>query len=286
VPDPANSIWLVYGAGDRGIAETHGLHMLPDSAEGVLAPVERGGQTVGQSTQPGRGLGYYYMLAAPWNDFRVWQGDSDLLLTLRYWDGSPGGLAVRYDSSDPRVRLDPNSPGTWKAPPDYPEGLRLAGTKTFQTVSMRLPLATFTKRCNGGDFRLDPWPGVTDFALAGVAITRVPHQAEAMQVTQNLRVEKTTGFESFGTGARFAGTFAQKADEPIVMEGELATTLALRDGHTPGADPQASGGGYIHYVASASWRLDVKTPGKYVAWERASFPWAGGWSHTENMDGK
>ena len=282
VADAGNSKWIVYG-GEKGVAEENGLYAMP-GGEGAPVGAERGGVACAQSLRPDGKPGYFYIKADAWNDFRVWQGDHDLLLTLRYWDGAPGQFLISYDSSDPRVRLDPNPPGAWRRPEAYPESVKLAGTKTWKTLTVRLELAMFDKGDNGGDMRLDPL--CADFALAGAAVTRVPRQAEPVVVTQNLRVEKTTGFESFGPGARFAGTFAQQADEPIVMEAELATSLALRDGHTPGADPQASGGGYIHYVASGAWKFTVKTPGKYNAWERASFPWAGGWNHTETMDGK
>jgi hypothetical protein len=129
------------------------------------------------------------------------------------------------------------------------------------------------------------FPGLVALVVLGLVPLAVGAAAPVV-ITQNLRVEKTTGLESFGSGARFAGTFAQRTEEPVVMEAELATSLALRDGHTPVADAQASGGGYIDYVASGTWELAVKTPGQYQAWERASFPWAGGWNHSENMDGK
>lgn len=282
VADPANSKWIVFG-GEQGIAEESGLHVRPGEAEGNLARAERGGLPCAQSLTPEGKPGFFYLLADPWEQFRVWQGDSDLQLTVRYWDGAPGQFIVRYDSSDSRVKMDPYPPGVWRYPDSLQDPVILTGTKTWKTLTVRLELAMFTKRVHGADLRIDPL--CADFALAGVAVTRLPRQATQVQVTQNLRVQKATGFESFGSGARFAGTFAQQADEPIVMQGELCTVLGTRDGHTPGADPQASGGAFLHYVASASWKFTVKTPGKYRAWERASFPWAGGWCHTESMDG-
>ena len=62
-----------------------------------------------------------------------------------------------------------------------------------------------------------------DFALAGVAITRMPKgQEPPMLMKQELRVARTVGMESFISGARFTGRFIQKNDVPIVIEAELA----------------------------------------------------------------
>ncbi len=282
VGDPDNSKWIVFG-GEKGVAEEDGLHPHLGGGEGDLVRVERGGVVCAQSVRPNGQPGYFYLKADPWPEFRAWQGDRDLLLTVRYWDGAPGRLGISYDSSDARVKHDPYPAGVWRRPDAYPQGVALEGSQTWKTVSVRLELAMFSKRVHGADFRLDP--ASADFALAGVAVTRVPKEAARVTVTQNLGVEKAVGMESFGSGARFAGTFVQQADEPVVMEAENATSLTLRDGHTPGADPQASGGGYIHYVAAATFRFSLKTPGKYLAWERAYFPWKGGWNHTESMDG-
>ncbi len=282
IADTDNSKWIVFG-GEQGVAEEGGLHSQLGGGEGDPVPAERGGVACAQSVRPNGQPGLFYLKADAWNDFRAWQGDHDLLLTVRYWDGAPGQFALMYDSSDARVKHDPYPAGVWRRPDAYPEAVKLEGTKTWKTLTVRLELAMFSKRVHGADLRLDP--AGADFALAGVAVTRVPKQATQVLVTQNLRVDRATGLESFGSGARCVGAFDQRADEPVVMEAENATTMTLRDGHTPGADAQASAGGYIHYVASATWKFTLKTPGKYVAWERAFFPWAGGWNHTESVDG-
>ncbi len=282
IADPGNSQWIILG-GEAAVAEENGLHPHPGGGEGELVSAERDGVPCAQSVRPNGAPGLFYLKADPWNEFRAWQGDHDLLLTLRYWDGAPGQLIVRYDSSDARVKNDPYPAGVWRYPDALPQGVKLEGSKTWKTLTVRLELAMFTKRVHGADFRLDPTSA--DFALAGAAVTRVPRQAVQVLATQNLRVDRATGFESFGSGARFIGSFVQRADEPVVIEAENAATLALRDGHTPGTDPQASGGGYIHFVASASWKFTLRTAGRYIAWERAFFPWAGGWNHTESMDG-
>ena len=282
LPDPANSQWLVLG-GEKGAAEEHGLSLLPSGGEGDMVRAERGGVACTQSVVASR-PGYFYVKADAWEQFKAWQGGQDLLLTLRYWDGAPGQLAISYDSSDARVKHDPYPAGVWRRPDAYPQTIPLEGSKTWKTLQVRLELAMFTKRVHGADLRLDPIS--PDFALAGVAVTRVPRQAAQVAVTQDLRVDRTAGFTSFGQGGRMVGEFVQQAEEPIALEAELANTLSLREGHTVGLDPQASGGAYLHFVESASYKFTVKTPGKYLAWERGFFPWKGGWNHSEGMDGK
>ncbi len=283
IPDPTNAKWILFG-GEKGIAEENGLYVHPGGAEGEIVGGERGGIPVGLSVRPGGGPGYFYLKADPWPQFRAWQGDRDLLLVVRYWDGASGSLFLQYDSSDPRVKRDPYPAGVWRRPEEWPQGLELKGDKTFKTASVRLPLAMFTKRCHGADFRLDP--NSVDFALVGLALVRVPRQALPVIVTQELAVERATGFTSYGKGARMVGNFVQQADEPVMLEAECAQGLSLRGGHTPGLDAQASGGGYIHYVESSTYRFMLKTPGRYIAWERAFFPWDGYWNHTESMDGR
>lgn len=284
IEDPANSQWILFG-GKAGIAETNGLTVRPAGNEGTLTPAERAGAACAQSVIKGATMGYFYLKAAPWDTFRKWLGeDCDLLLTVRYFDGAKGTMAIAYDSSDPRVKHPPYPAGVWKFPPEYPRGVPLKGTKKWITLRTRLPLAFFTKRLHGGDVRIHG--RAADFALAGVAVTRVPKGVDlSLMVKQGLRVASWKGGQSFGSGIRFAGTFVQRGDEPIVMEAELATKLSMEEGHAPGVDPDASAGAYIHFVDSGAWTFTVNTPGHYVLWERASFPWGGFWNHTENMDG-
>jgi hypothetical protein len=174
IGDRGNSKWIVFG-GEKGDAVEHGLHAQLGGGEGEPVRAERGGVVCARSVRPNGQLGYFYLKADAWTEFRAWQGDRDLLLTVHYWDGAPGQLAVLYDSSDARVRHDPYPAGVWRRPDAYPEAVKLQGSQTWKTLQVRLEFAMFSKRVHGADFRLDP--SSADFALAGVAVTRVPKQA-------------------------------------------------------------------------------------------------------------
>lgn len=280
--DPANSRWLVFGA--AGILESNGVSLRDGTSEGDLTPAVRGGVACGQSVRSNGRPGYFYLISEPWEALSAWLGDSDVLLTARYYDGAAGRMVIKYDSSDPRVKLDPYPAGVWRRPDAYPKGVQLEGSRTWKTLATRLPYAFLTKRVHGADLRIEG--NAADFALAGVALTRVPKGDLAdLLVKQELRVARARGFSAGERIARFVGTFVQQGDAPILLEAELATSLSLQDGNVPRADRGASGGAYIHYVESASWQLTLATPGRYIAWERAYFPWKGGWNHTEGVDG-
>lgn len=282
IDDPANSRWITFGAG--GITDSQGITLRDKTSEGDLTPATYGGVACGRSLRANGAAGYFYLIAEPWDKLATWLGDDGgVLLTLRYFDGAPGFMIISYDSSDPRVKMDPYPAGVWRHPDEYPNMVKLLGDKTWKTLKVRLQLAYFTKRVHGADIRLDPLS--TDFGLAGAAITRVAKGEDpGMIVKQELRVDKATGLTPYGKGARFIGAFTQDGDKPIVMEAEQCTTLSTADNRTPEADPTASGGGYIHYVYNASWKITVKTPGRYTAWERGAFPWAGNWNHEESLE--
>ncbi|MHB9130344.1 MAG: NEW3 domain-containing protein [Armatimonadota bacterium] len=283
VDDPGNSRWIVFG-GETGISDSQGITLRDKTGEGDLTTATYAGVSCGRSLVQNGGAGFFYLIAEPWDKLSAWLGeDHGLLLTIRYYDGAPGTMTINYDSSDPRVKNDPYPAGVWRHPDEYPQGVKLDGSKTWKTLKIRLQLAYFAKRCHAADIRLDPH--IADFGLAGVALTRIERGEDpGMIVKQELRVDKATGITSFGKGARFVGAFMQDGDKPIVLEGEQATTLSLANGHSPGIDAQASGGGYIHFVDNASWKITVKTPGRYIAWERGLFPWAGGWNHEESLE--
>jgi len=157
--DPGNSRWAVCGGEANGVTVDH--------SDGTLKPVPGGLQAIGADGQPSN----FYVLADPWDKFRAWLGDRDVLLTVRYFDGGAGTMGIHYDSSDASVKADPNACGVWRAPEDYPNGVPLTGSKTWKTLSVRLPLAFFTKRANGGDVRIEGQG--KDFSLGGMAFTRV-----------------------------------------------------------------------------------------------------------------
>ncbi len=286
ITDKENSKWIVFG-GKAGVESSSGISIRDGGSEGALKPETKDGLPCAASIRPGNGkTGLFYIVLEPWEDIKKWLGDGvEPVLSIKYFDGAPGRLVINYDSSDERVKHPPYPNGVWRHPDQCSDGIELKGTKTWQTASIRLPLAFFTKRLHGADIRLDPT--TEDFALAELAVSRGTKTAggEPAAVSQDLNVEKAEGMTSFGKGARFAGIFAQDGAEDIVMEAELATSLCLQDGHSAGADAGASGGAYIHFVDSAVFKFTVKTPGKYFMWERSLFPIQGGWNHNETLDG-
>ena len=283
--DPANSLWLIF-SGAGGASETNGLMLLPGGAEGENKPaVIDGVECVRTFRGKTAGGGCFYIKSVePWEKLSAWLGSkNEILLTVRYHDGGKGTMRTPYDSSDSRVKHTHYPDGTWKMPPEWPNGIALVGDHKWKTARIRLPMAWFMNRCNGADLRIDT--GAENFALAGAAITRMPKgEVEALLVKQDLRVARAVGCQPTGGGARFRGTFVQEKDEPLVMEAELATDLSLLGGQSPGSDNTASWGGFIHYVSSASWKFTLRTPGKYTMWERGSYPGPGCWSHGERMD--
>jgi hypothetical protein len=225
IGDRENSKWILFG-GDQGVAEEHGLHAQLGGGEGEPVRAERGGVVCARSVRPNGQLGYFYLKADAWTEFRAWQGDRDLLLTVRYWDGAPGQLAALYDSSDARVRHDPYPAGVWRRPDAYPEAVRLQGSQTWKTLQVRLEFAMFSKRVHGADFRLDP--SSADFALAGVAVTRVPKQAAApaagpntMRYLENARLK--IGIDPYGVQS----IYDKRTRRPIVAAPEMHDALAL-----------------------------------------------------------
>lgn len=291
IPNHGNSKYIVFG-GPTIIEKTNGITLLSLKCdEGDISSAKFSGVSCAQSIRADNGQpGMFYFVTEPWDKVNKWLGrNNEILLTIHYFDRGPGRFYIQYDSSDPRVKYGNEPAGAWRYPDEFPNGVVLKGDKKWKTVSMRLKYAFFTKRCNGGDIRINPQsdiqinnPNANIFALAGVAISRVPAVNTGVPVTQNLRVEKSADMTSFGTGARFTGTFVQRGSEPIVMEAVLASSLDT-GGHEPNMD--ASGNAYIDYVNSALWTFTVTTAGRYVMWERAYFPWKGGWNHTEDVDG-
>ena len=169
--DAANSKWLLFGP--TGVVENRGISPRDKGGgEGDLTPAVRDGVACIRSVRADGTLGCFYLLAEPWNAFAAWLGDNDVLLTMHYFDRAPGTLVIKYDSSDPRVRHDPYPAGVWRTPDACPQGVKLEGSKTWKTLTARLPFAYFTKRVHRADLRLDV--NAADFALAGVAFSRVP----------------------------------------------------------------------------------------------------------------
>ena len=111
ITDPANSRWILFG-GATGVAETNGITFASwETGEGTLSPINVNGVSGAQSLRTDGSPGFYYLVAEPWEKLRTWIGDKDILLTIRYFDGGPGTLFVRYDSSDQRFKFAPLSGG-------------------------------------------------------------------------------------------------------------------------------------------------------------------------------
>ena len=85
---------------------------------------------------------------------------------------------------------------------------------------------------------------------------------------------------------RLRGTQRQDEAEPVCMEAERAAAIRFVKGKGEvGRGAEATGGLYVAHVQHMEFHFELETPGQYTAWYRASFPWAGNWNHTENMDG-
>ncbi|MHB9025595.1 MAG: DUF6259 domain-containing protein [Armatimonadota bacterium] len=80
--------------------------------------------------------------------------------------------------------------------------------------------------------------------------------------------------------------YAQDNPASITMEAERATVIRFTaDKGVMGSDAKASGGHYIAYVDHMEFHFTAKEAGRYTAWYRGSYPFAGTWCHMENMDG-
>lgn len=287
LPDPGNSRWFVLGEK----AESNGIFQFDSTSEGTLQPTIRAGrpcwEVVPTPKEKGGGGGrYWYFHVGDWNEWVKWIGEKDVVMTFVYWDGKPEQVYLAYDSSDPKVLLVPHTPGAWRTSEDLQDGYVVtAGSNEWKTKTIKLPMALFQKRCNGGDFHFGPVPSDSDFALAGVAVTRVPRRE--MKTTEADRLElpvsfvRSEGAVIEGRRVRFPGKYVQEAGKPIVIEAECATSLQTDDRGELGIDASASGGAFVHFLTGAEYQFTVKTPGKYQAWERARFPFSGSWNHTE-----
>lgn len=104
------------------------------------------------------------------------------------------------------------------------------------------------------------------------------------QITQPLAFERASDMVICGDGARFAGFFQQHADEPIVMEAELATHLEAKSTQSLALSAETSGGSYIRDIKSVGWDFHVARAGSYTVWERFFFSVDGSWNHQQKLD--
>ena len=208
VHDPATSKWIDLAEE----AESHGLFQRLASSEGLTRPTRRDTRACWEIVAPGPkgGPRYWYFQVGPWADWAAWIGEDDVEVTFVYFDGRPGKIPFAYDSSDATVRSVSGRPGAWRHAEALPDGLILQGSGQWKIKTVPLPMAIFHKRCNGDDFRLGPIPADSDFAMAGVAVARVPHRAAA-----------ESSMDSAGHGANSVA--AARPNSPMV----LANTQAL-----------------------------------------------------------
>jgi len=260
VPDPPNSRWIVLA--DK--VESNGLFQLESTAEGTVQPTRRGGRPCWEvvptpKEKGGTGGRYWYFHVGKWDDWVKWIGEKEVQLTFVYFDGKPARIHFSYDSRDPQVRVVPQHPGAWRTPEELEGGyLVLTGSNEWKTKTIALPFALFQKRCNGGDFRFGAIPTDSDFALAGVAITRVEARVPgSVAAVERLELPaafvRGEGVVLEGKRVRFPGRFVQEPGKPIVMEAECATSLQTDERGDLGIDPSASGGAFIRHVVGAEY---------------------------------
>jgi hypothetical protein len=77
--------------------------------------------------------------------------NSEVILSMVYFDRGDGTVLLQYDSSDKSVRVVKDAPGAWK------QGgkLKLENTLTWKKAEFTLEDAFFDGRCNGADIRLN-----------------------------------------------------------------------------------------------------------------------------------
>jgi len=110
-------------------------------------------------------------------------------------------------------------------------------------------------------------------------------EAEELR-TMGLSFAGAKNLDTSNNALRLSYQYIQADSEPIAMEAERAAVIRFTpDKGMMVKDAQSSGGLAIAYVDHLEFHFQVKTAGRYVAWFRALYPWAGTWNHTENMDG-
>ncbi|MGA2620974.1 MAG: hypothetical protein ABSF26_25405 [Thermoguttaceae bacterium] len=139
--DPVGAGASIKAAGAKG----QGLTLLLDGSEGKLANVNIDGKKAWQLVSGN----LVYVEVAPWF------APKDVVLAIEYYDAVANkGFSGVYDSYDRAIpSLDGRAPhGVWRGM----EGKIVSrGSKTWQRGQLRLPMARFSRECNGGDLRLN-----------------------------------------------------------------------------------------------------------------------------------
>lgn len=203
-------LWL--GAVDRSSGGLSRVDASPTS-DGVTVPDKVAGFDC-RRTAPSRhpsGAGMmrciYFLVSNP--SFRP-----HCFITVTFFDeGIPWSL--EYDSTDASVRKVPQAPGAFKTIGFYPG----YGTRKWETVSFEIHDARFSRRCNGGDFRIGAPPGS---ALAVRFVSISTERPEKMSTVQDAasklpRVKAGRGMEvTFGASNFPPGTSAAEVQSFFV----------------------------------------------------------------------
>jgi len=261
-----------------------GIKPLAQTGEGKLERVKRAGQWgwVARKSNPKTGAYYYFDVDSP--RFSRWLADNAPRVRLKYFDGGEGDFSLVYDSFDRRFRASPAvPPGAWRPALK----VRLKNSGTWQTAEADLPFPYFQNRLNGYDIRINPPGGNEQFAVQRIAILRTDRPAERIPATAALPVAlfQSDVLSVEGTYVRQKSRFLPDEDGNVWMEAEEAEVVQMRAPHTVGIDQKASCDAYVHHVDALRARFVVEEAGAYQAWERALFPHAGHWNHSEHMEG-
>ena len=232
--NPTNSRWVDFDE-SIGTGRKTNIAVLDHTDEGDIIRRRTQGVVGVQSIRTNGRPGYIYVVVQPWQQFRTWLGSSnDVTLTVRYFDSAPGKLEIRYDSSDLRVKVNSYPAGVWRNPDAIPHGLALTGDRKWKTLKVCLPFALFTKRVHGADLRIEGL--VNGFAVAGIALTRIPRvpyrpQTKKVCIVQNSRFK--IELDRYGINAihnKFSGLLVSQA-------AEMHDSLAMITLKKPGASP-------------------------------------------------
>ena len=139
--DPVGTGTSIKAAGAKG----QGLTLLLDGGEGKLENVTIEGKNAWRLVSGN----LVYVEVAPWFTPR------DVVLTIEYYDAVAGkGFSGVYDSDDRAIpSANGKAPhGVWR---EMEGKITSQGSRTWQRGQLRLPMARFSRECNGGDFRLN-----------------------------------------------------------------------------------------------------------------------------------
>lgn len=146
------------------------LQILTNGRENPVAatgPIDgRDAFRIGHSTRPDVPFHGRYVYANIPENFSP--AGRPVLLSILYRDDFRAIVKVRYDSSDPGVKIRPDAPGAFKSAGDF----RMTGSGGWKLVEFELPDARFKRGCNGADVRLDSIAN-HDLTIAGLFIREV-----------------------------------------------------------------------------------------------------------------